>query len=274
MVAWCVPLYILGIVRFLLPIASVQKFLSGLMDRVIDAWVGGNRVMNAVLRLNYIDLSFDVKAPLSLNNRYLLICNHQTWADIIILQNTFRGILPPLKFFTKRELLWIPFFGLAMWLLGFPYVKRGGAGDSNAMAESCASFRNHPVTVLNFLEGTRATPEKRARSDSPYAHLLAPKIGGLAFVLGQIGNHIDNIVDVTISYPGEPPTFWQFLCGDCKVSRVHVETLAVPVAADGQILDDTQIETLKQWTTERWAHKDTQIKELAKYHVESKAELS
>jgi len=261
--AWCVPLYIVGIVRFLLPIASVHKFLSGLMDLVIDGWVGGNRIMNAVLRLNYMDLSFQAPLPLSLRGRYLLICNHQSWADIIILQNTFRGILPPLKFFTKRELIWIPLLGPAMWLLGFPYVKRGGAGDRDAMAQSCSGFRNHPVTVLNFLEGTRCTPEKQARSDSPYAHLLAPKTGGMAFVLGQIGNHIDFIIDVTISYPGTPPSFWQFLRGDCRVSRVQVETLAVPVAGEGQALEDSQLATLKTWTTQRWQQKDAQIAELA-----------
>jgi len=266
--AWCVPLYILGIVRFLVPIASVRKVLSGLMDLVIDGWVGGNRVMNAALRLHDMDLSFEAKAPLCLSNRYLLICNHQSWADIIILQNTFRGILPPLKFFTKRELIWIPLLGPAMWLLGFPYVKRGGAGDRNAMAQSCAGFRNHPVTVLNFLEGTRCTAEKRARTDSPYAHLLAPKTGGMAFVLGEIGNHIDCVIDVTISYPGEPPSFWQFLRGDCRVSRVHVETLPVPVAGDGQVLDDDDAETLKQWTLQRWQYKDAQIAELAEYTAE------
>ena len=264
--AWCVPLYILGIVRFLLPIASVQKFLSGLMDLVIDGWVGGNRVMNAALRLNYIDLSFHTQGVLSLRNRYLLICNHQSWADIIILQNTFRGILPPLKFFTKRELIWIPLLGPAMWLLGFPYVERGGAGDREAMAQSCAGFRNHPVTVLNFLEGTRCTAEKRARTDSPYAHLLAPKTGGMAYVLGEIGNNIDCIIDVTISYPNNPPSFWQFLCGDCKVSRVHVEAHSVPVASDRAALDEEQAERLKQWTNERWQYKDVKIAELAQWH--------
>ena len=197
---WCVPLYIVGIVRFLLPIASVQRTLSGAMDLVIDGWVGGNRVMNAALRLHQMDLSLDVAAPLSLRNRYLLICNHQSWADIIILQNSFRGILPPLKFFTKRELIWIPLLGPAMWLLGFPYVRRGGAGDRQAMANSCAGFREHPVTVLNFLEGTRFTAEKHAKFDSPFQALLPPKTGGMAFVLGQIGTHIDSIIDVTIVY--------------------------------------------------------------------------
>ena len=253
---WCIPLYIAGIVRFLVPIASVQRTLSGAMDLVIDGWVGGNRAMNAALRLHQMDLTLDVAAPLSLRNRYLLICNHQSWADIIILQNSFRGILPPLKFFTKRELIWIPLLGPAMWLLGFPYVRRGGAGDRKAIADSCAGFREHPVTVLNFLEGTRFTTEKHSRFDSPFQALLPPKTGGMAFVLGQIGTHIDSIIDVTIAYPDKTPSFWQFLCGNCPTSRVHIESLEPPVSGDGQTLTDEQLEHLKQWTQERWENKD------------------
>lgn len=244
-----------------MPIASVQRALSGLMDLVIDGWVGGNRVMNAALRLHHMDLSWQVAEPLTLRKRYLLICNHQSWADIIILQNTFRGILPPLKFFTKRELIWIPLLGLAMWLLGFPYVRRGGAGDRKTMAQSCAGFRNHPVTVLNFLEGTRCTPEKQARFNSPYQHLLPPKTGGMAFVLGEMGNHIDQVVDVTISYPDKPPSFWHFLCGNVAQSRVHIEAMPVPVAGDNRELTPDELQSLKQWTNERWAQKDARLGE-------------
>ncbi len=254
--AWCVPLFTVGIVRFLLPIASARRFLSGAMDLVIDGWVGGNRAMNAALRLQRFDLTWQVSEPLSLDKRYLVLCNHQSWADIIILQNSFRGILPPLKFFTKQQLIWIPLLGIAMWLLGFPYVRRGGAGDREAMARSCQGFRNHPVSVLNFLEGTRFTQAKHAKNQSPYRHLLPPKLGGMAFVLGELGEHIDQIIDVSIAYPGPPPSFWQFLCGDCARSRVHIEDIDVPVAADGRTLTEQELDLLRNWTHTRWSAKD------------------
>lgn len=242
--------------RFLLPIASVKRVLSGAMDLVIDGWVGGNRVMNAVLRLQRFDVSWQVREPLSLDKRYLVLCNHQSWADIIILQNSLRGILPPLKFFTKQQLIWIPLLGVAMWFLGFPYVRRGGAGDRAAMAASCQGFRNHPVSVLNFLEGTRFTAAKHERSASPYTHLLPPKLGGMAFVLGELGGHIDQVIDVSIAYPGPPPSFWQFLCGECPRARVHVEDVAVPVAANGRELTAEELDLLNNWTHTRWSAKD------------------
>ena len=233
------------------------------MDLVIDGWVGGNRIMNAVLRLHRMDLSWQVTEPLSLDERYLVICNHQSWADIIILQNTFRGILPPLKFFTKSQLIWIPLLGVAMWLLGFPYVRRGGAGDRAAMAESCAGFRNQPVSVLNFLEGTRFTAAKHANAASPYTHLLPAKIGGMAFVLGELGTLMHQVVDVSISYPEGVPSFWDFLCGRSPRSRVNIRALPVPVESEGRALTDAEAAALKAWIDERWRMKDDWLEQLA-----------
>ena len=143
-----------------------------------------------------------------------------------------------------------------MWLLGFPYVRRGGKGDREAMAKSCAGFREHPVSVLNFLEGTRYTTAKHADKQSPFTHLLPPKNGGLAFVLGELGNQIDQIVDVSIAYPSGVPSFWQFLCGDCPRVLVHTAATAVPVAGEARPLTEAEAGFLQHWSNERWQHKD------------------
>ena len=110
----------------------------------------------------------------------------------------------------------------------------------------------------------RFSSAKKSSADSPYERLLPPKTGGMAFVLGEIGNRIDQVIDVTISYPGKTPSFWQFLCGECRVSTVHVEGLETPVAGDRQTLDDSDIDTLKQWTLERWQQKDERLASLRK----------
>ena len=136
---WCVPLYTMGLLRWLIPIASVRAFLSGLMDIVMHGWVGGNRVMNAVLGLHNNELTMSVSKPLSTDKKYIVLCNHQSWSDIVILQNTLRGIVPPLKFFTKSELIWLPLLGVAFWLLGFPYVKRRGH-DGETLAKTCLLY--------------------------------------------------------------------------------------------------------------------------------------
>ena len=258
---WCVPLYTMGLLRWLIPIASVRAFLSGLMDIVMHGWVGGNRVMNAVLGLHNNELTMSVSKPLSTDKKYIVLCNHQSWSDIVILQNTLRGIVPPLKFFTKRELIWLPLLGVAFWLLGFPYVRRRGH-DGETLAKTCEGFKQHPVCVLNFLEGTRFTEAKRVSKESKHTYLLPPKIGGLAYVLGELGEQIDQILDVTIAYPDGTPTFWEYLKGE--TGRVSVDIAAHPVPVKGQdrSLTDAELSDLKRWTEKLWETKDTQLANL------------
>ena len=217
--------------------------------------------MNAVLGLHNNELTMSVSKPLSTDKKYIVLCNHQSWSDIVILQNTLRGIVPPLKFFTKSELIWLPLLGVAFWLLGFPYVKRRGH-DGETLAKTCEGFKQHPVCVLNFLEGTRFTEAKRVSKESKHTHLLPPKVGGLAYVLGELGEQVDQILDVTIAYPDGTPTFWEFLKGE--TGRVSIDIAAHPVPVKGQdrSLTDAELSDLKRWTEKLWETKDTQLANL------------
>ena len=59
---------------------------------------------------------------------YLVNCNHRSWVDIFVLQRVLNRRIPLLKFFLKRELIWVPVIGLAWWALDFPFMqRRGGA---------------------------------------------------------------------------------------------------------------------------------------------------
>jgi 1-acyl-sn-glycerol-3-phosphate acyltransferase len=51
-----------------------------------------------------------------------------------------------------------------------------------------------PVSIVNFVQGTRFRARKHAQQQSPFRHLLKPKAGDTALVL-------DTLVDVTITYP-------------------------------------------------------------------------
>src|SRR4029078_4538077 len=103
--------------------------------------------------------------------------------------------------------------------------------DLETTRRVCARVRGVPVSILNFLEGTRYTPEKHAAQQSPYRHLLRPKAGGFAFVLASIGDQLKAMLDVTIVYPQGRPTFWNFLCGRIPLIVVHVEEKEIPVEA-------------------------------------------
>jgi 1-acyl-sn-glycerol-3-phosphate acyltransferase len=207
---------------------------------------------------------------LNLKGWYLISCNHQSWADILILQRIFLGRIPFLKFFLKRELIYIPVIGLAWWALDFPFMRRGGktlaaaAADMATARKSCEKFRHIPTSVINFLEGTRFTPAKHKQQKSPYPHLLKPKSGGASIALGTMGELFESLLDVTIVYPDGVPTFLDVMRG--RMGRVIVEVKQVPIPAEfiGETASrDSQYRSkIQVWLNDQWAQKNQRITEL------------
>lgn len=249
---------------------SARRTVDGWLAGAIDLWVSGNVVLIRVLDLTRIRVEGDPR--LDRNGWYLIISNHQSWADIIVLQTVFRSRAPALRFFTKQQLIWIPFLGLAMWVLGFPFMRRHTAAeiarnpalrgrDMATTRAACERFVGVPTSILNFAEGTRCTPAKQRATGSPWRHLLAPRIGGLAFVLGAVREQIDQIVDVTLVYPHGIPSFWDLVCGRCPEVTCHIEAAPPPVEfASGDYATDPAFrDQFRAWLEQRWAAKDARI---------------
>ena len=239
------------------------------MDKIILWWTNSNRHMIERLGLTKVNVVWHEQEEMSADKWYLVISNHQSWTDILILQSYLYGVIPPLKFFTKEQLIWVPGIGLAMKILGFPYVKRVTKAQIKANPElrnadrdnvkaACDGFQNHPTTILNFVEGTRNTPEKHERQRSEFEHLLRPKIGGLGYVLEDMDEHLHKLLDVTIVYPDGVPTFWDFLQGKCP----HVEFEVQPHDIPTHILhtgENAKRAELAQWVRALWSEKDARI---------------
>jgi 1-acyl-sn-glycerol-3-phosphate acyltransferase len=206
---------------------------------------------------------------------YVVISNHQGWSDILVLQDTFLDRIPPLKFFVKQQLIWIPFLGVAMWLLGFPYVRRYSREatardpslrrhDLQSTQRASESFKYRPTSVLTFMEGTRFTEEKHRSQQSKYRHLLAPKTGGFGYVVAGLGKRIDRVLDVTIVYPDGAPTFWEFISGQCRRVRVEVDSRPAPKLdfESADTLSPASRDALHGWVDDLWCRKDHRIDEL------------
>ena len=242
------------------------------MDKIIWWWTGGNRWLLKSLDLVEPEINWKHIDDVSLDKWYLVISNHQSWTDIILLQSYLYGKIPPLKFFTKQQLIWVPGIGLAMYVLGFPYVKRVSKAqikanpnlrnaDRDNIAEACKGFKNHPTSILNFLEGTRRTSAKQLNQSSDYKNLLKPKIGGIEYVIKDMGNYLHKLIDVTIVYPDGTPTFWQFVKGECRSVKFVVSHYEIPK----EVLVDNDIErrsSLSGWIKTIWMQKDQQISEM------------
>ncbi len=206
---------------------------------------------------------------------YLVNCNHQSWADIFVLQHLLRGRIPMLKFFLKQELIYVPVIGLAWWALDFPFMKRHGkealrrnpqrrADDVQATLRACRKFALVPTSVMNFAEGTRFTAKKQRQQNAPYRHLLKPRAGALAMTLGAMGDKFDALIDVTIAYSPGIPGFWDFLCGRASRIGVRIQELPVPAQFVGvdYSADPAVRKQFQRWLSALWAEKDAQMDEL------------
>jgi len=133
--------------------------------------------------------------------------------------------------------------------------------DQATTRKACEKFALIPTSVMNFMEGTRFTAAKHARQQSPYPHLLKPKVGGLALALNAMGDKFQAILDVTIVYPDGIPDFWQFLQGKLRRVIVRVQSLPIPQRlAHADYAGDAAVrQAYQQWAQQLWAAKEAQI---------------
>lgn len=220
-------------------------------------------------------LTINRRCELSRKKWYVLISNHQSWLDILLLNAVFAVKTPPLKFFMKKELLWtLPIAGLCCYLLDFPFMARHTRADIRknpalkgkdieTAKEACQKFINIPTTVINFMEGTRFTTEKHDRQSSPYQNLLKPKAGGTAVVINEMHDCLAGILNVTINYDTKDKSMFNIFCGNFKQVTIDYELLPVTPELLGNYYEDRKFRSqFQQWLNKAWEQKDQQLTEL------------
>ncbi len=264
------PLLLVALAKAALPWARLRRASDPLLTGIAASWIGINGAMIDAFTPTRVRVGGD--ADLRMDGHYLVLANHQSWVDILVLQKVFNRRIPLLRFFLKRQLFWVPLLGLAWWALDFPFMGRytpkqvarnpALAGrDVAATRRACEKFRALPVSIMNFVEGTRYTPAKHAAQGAPYRHLLKPKSGGVAFVLDAMGEGLHAILDVTIAYPGGRPTMLDLLAGRIGEVRVDVRQRPIP---PGLLHGDYQADRafrvrFQQWMNGLWAEKDATL---------------
>lgn len=271
LVIWFIPLVILGLLRFIIPLKKWRRISKKLMESLHVIWLRSNYFL-----LKWItSIKWEVKGLDQLHYKewYLLISNHQSWADILILQYIFSEKIPPLKFFLKKELLWtLPIASWACWLLGFPFMHRYSKAkiakhpelknkDIEETKKASTKFKNIPTTVANFVEGTRFSEDKHDLQASPYQYLLRPKAAGIAFSLTVLGDFFHKILNVTIIYPPSQASLLDLLSGNIKKIIVDIETIPITKEWLGDYENDRKFRINFQKTlNELWEQKDQLIK--------------
>ncbi|HEX4871255.1 MAG TPA: acyltransferase [Nevskiaceae bacterium] len=256
----------------LLPFPATQRPLTRYMVWVGRRWAGGLRRVYRLCHGARWRIEDETRG-LRTDGSYLLVCNHQSWADILILFELFHGRAPFLRFFLKQELMWVPIIGAACWGMEMPFMKRHSREaiaanpalrneDLETTRRTCQRYRGEAITVVNFLEGTRYTPAKHAAKGSPFRHLLRPKSAGLSFTLNAMGDQFDALIDVTLHYqPSRRPLLWSWLCGEQRELRVHLVTRPLPEALlRGNYEDDPGFRArFQHWVNALWLEKDARL---------------
>ena len=257
-------------IKALLPFERVRLASNPLLTGLAESWIAFNGWLWD--RFTHTRLQVQADAALHIDGHYLVLANHQSWVDILVLQKVFNRRIPFMRFFLKRQLFWVPLLGLAWWALDFPFMGRYtkkqiardpslARRDIDATRRACEKFRAIPVSIMNFVEGTRFTPAKHDAQKAPYQHLLKPKSGGVAFVLDAMGDGLQAILDVTIAYPAGRPSLLDLLADRIPEVRVQVRQRPIPEAmVRGDYQNDRGFRVLfQQWINGLWQDKDAEI---------------
>jgi 1-acyl-sn-glycerol-3-phosphate acyltransferase len=207
-----------------------------------------------------------------LRENVFVISNHQSMADIMIMICfAWRcGRLGHLKWFVKDVLKWIPGVGWGMYMLDCIFLKRNWARDKQDVLDLFSRFKRDeiPVFLVSFLEGTRGTPHKLAKSQAfaeanglyvPKATMV-PRTKGFVATMNGLSEHLDAVYDVTMGYPDGTPAILDCFTGKVRRVDFHVKRYAME---DLQLSD----EALADWVFQRFIEKDRMMIE----HAETKS---
>jgi 1-acyl-sn-glycerol-3-phosphate acyltransferase len=267
---WGLVLYIFAFFKLLSPEGPVKRFFGMRVAWVASTWFD----CNLLIMWLCVPVTWNVEMPDTLSNKknYLVTCNHQSWVDIVALFYAMNGKVPFFRFFLKEELRKIPVLGHAWMALDYPFMKRYSKAQIEANPElagkdieatklACEKYQGIPVTVVNFMEGTRFKADVHQKQQSPYQNLLKPKAGGISFVMSSMGEQIGSLLNVTILYPRGVQEIWPFFCGQLREITVIVhEQPLPPEMSAGDYGNDPEFRTKFQgWVTQLWEEKDAFI---------------
>lgn len=276
---------VLGIFIFIiafckiLPIPSWQRACNHLLNKIPIIWTDANDYLMRLL--TKLDITVIGDERLTTIDWYLMTANHQSWTDVLLLYRVFNHRLPVLKFFMKSQLMWIPILGWGCYLIGYPFMKRYTkeqiaknpslkGKDLATTKKMCERFKSLPMTIISFAEGTRYTPEKAARQQTPYRHLLKPRAGGLAYTLMAMSDYLHQFINVTIVYPDGKFKFLDYLCGNIPRVVIIVKQYQLDESWFGDYENNREYRAIFQKKlNDMWIEKDQEIEQILEQYKKS-----
>jgi 1-acyl-sn-glycerol-3-phosphate acyltransferase len=119
---WGGLIFCFGLVRFIIPIKLISRALLKLMHFLYFTY--SIFAVAMIKFFNKVNVEMRVDEALSKEKWYLIIANHISYLDIALLIRFCAEHTSPPKFFLKKELIWLPFVGIAAWALDMPFMRR------------------------------------------------------------------------------------------------------------------------------------------------------
>jgi len=133
--------------------------------------------------------------------------------------------------------------------------------DLEVTKKACEKFKDYPISVINFIEGTRFTQLKHDKQHSKYKNLLKPKSGGIGFVLGSMGEQITYVIQVSLKYSPHTPSAWEYLAGKYDKVEIMIDKIRIPedLKNKNYITDIQFRKDLQQWLNQLWLKQDERL---------------
>ncbi len=267
----CLPVYLLILLKLLVP--SWRTRLAVEITQFCARWADGMVWIQKHLLPTRWDIR--VEGALSPTTSCLVIANHQSWIDVLVLLVVMARRVPFPRFFLKHQLLLLPLIGPVFWGLDYPALRRhsreflarhpeSAGRDLETVRRMCRRYRGLPVSIINFAEGTRLSARKHERQESPYRYLLRPRAGGASYALSAMEGKITRLLDLTIAYPEGTPNFLRYLGGQVPIIAVRARSLKIPhELLEGDYLNDPEYRArFQEYVRTLWEEKDRTLKTL------------
>jgi 1-acyl-sn-glycerol-3-phosphate acyltransferase len=173
-----------------------------------------------ILKVCGISLKITGLSHIEPKERYVFMVNHQSNIDIPVLIQGLSAF--QLRWLAKKELLWVPFFGWAMWAAKHITVNRSDRSDALQSLKKAKQRIASGISLVFFPEGTR----------SPDGRLLPFKRGGFWLAVQTQ----TPVVPITLAGSGTllPKGDWRIRRGEIQI------TVGAPLSVEndrpGQLL--------------------------------------
>ena len=241
-----------------------------IFEGIVERWSRCNRSLSDALAGGRVVL--ELPPDLRRDRSYLIISNHRSILDIPLVHRALLDRVPFIRFFAKHELIFAPVVGLAIWALDMPRMKRHSReylaehphkrnDDLETTRKMMRRFAQRQSCILNFIEGTRFTRSKCQVRGGAWHHLLDPKLGGIGYVVGTMGDQLHGVIDLTITYSEETHIFWKFAQGRLAWRKLRATLRPLPQQfRTTDILEDSALrEEFRSWIHGLWDEKERLI---------------